>query len=101
MPESGDFRSYSAAAEKIAGQDFRLNILKYGFSSLGLLLKNMKPIRRALARHPFDLVLGDETYEIMAQAGPHASSHDLSRRGSAVWSLAHSGRHRQGLRSWR
>jgi UDP-N-acetylglucosamine:LPS N-acetylglucosamine transferase len=66
LPESEDFRSYSAMAEKVAGPDFEFNILKYGFRTAHLLLKNMTPIRRALARHPYDLVLGDETYEIMA-----------------------------------
>lgn len=66
LPESEDFRSYTAAAEKMAGAEFQLNILKYGLSAVGLLVKNMKPIRRALSRHPYDLVLGDETYEIMA-----------------------------------
>lgn len=66
LPESEDFHSYSAVAEKVAGQDFQFNILKYGFRAVGLLIKNMRPFRRALARQSFDLVLGDETYEIMA-----------------------------------
>jgi len=66
LPESEEFYSYSVVAEKVAGPGFRFNILKYGFSAVGLLRKNIKPFRRALARHSFDLVLGDESYEVLA-----------------------------------
>ena len=45
LPESEDFRSYTAAAEKMAGTEFQLNILKYGFERRG-------PAREEYEAHP-------------------------------------------------
>lgn len=63
-PYSTRFSSYSASAED-ASIGTNLNLVKYVFvSSLGW-LRNVKVFRQIIREEEFDLVIGNETYEII------------------------------------
>jgi len=64
LPEAEDFANYNVVAEKVAQSGFRLNIIKYAFNATSLLMKNLKPLRQAIARQHYDIVIGDEAYEL-------------------------------------
>ncbi len=63
-PYSERFSSYSASAES-ASSGSELNLVKYAFgSSLGW-MRNVLTFRRLISEATFDLVVANETYEIM------------------------------------
>jgi len=63
-PYSKQFASYSAFAEK-ASRGTRLNLFNYVLSSGSGWIRNVKIIKQILAEEHFDLVVGNETYEIV------------------------------------
>jgi UDP-N-acetylglucosamine:LPS N-acetylglucosamine transferase len=64
LPEAEHFANYTTVAEKVAENGFRLNCLKYAFSAIGQMMKNAKLFRQVIARQHYDLVVGDEAYEV-------------------------------------
>ena len=63
-PYSKQFASYSAFAEK-ASRGTRLNLFNYVLSSGSGWIRNVKIIKQILSEEHFDLVVGNETYEIV------------------------------------
>ena len=63
-PKSRQFTSYSASAEN-ASKGSGLNLVEYVFGSLPGWLKNVRLIRQILAAEHYDLLVGNETYEII------------------------------------
>lgn len=63
-PRSAEFASYSASAEN-AATGSGLNLVKYVFGSLDGWLQNTKVIRGILTTEHYDLLVGNETYEII------------------------------------
>ena len=58
------YRNDSAQAEA-AAQGTRLNLLKYAFTSLLAWLHNADVVKQVIQREHYDLIIGDETYEIV------------------------------------
>lgn len=63
VPEAEDYSSESMFAEG-AARGARLNLLAYLVRARGAWQHNVQVFRRIVASRPFDLVIGDETYEI-------------------------------------
>jgi UDP:flavonoid glycosyltransferase YjiC (YdhE family) len=63
VPAAKSYAANSQAAEA-AAHGMELNIWRYLIESRGDWLHNVKVFRRALVDETFDLVIGDETYEI-------------------------------------
>jgi UDP-N-acetylglucosamine:LPS N-acetylglucosamine transferase len=63
-PYSARFSSYSASAED-ASVGTHLNLVKYVFVSSVGWLRNVKIFKRIITEEKFDLVIGNETYEII------------------------------------
>lgn len=61
---SYEFSSYSAIAEKTTVGS-KLNLANYVLSSLRAWLKNIKTFRKIIRKEPYDIVVGNETYEIL------------------------------------
>lgn len=64
LPESRRMDNYSVLAERCAECGFRLNVMRYALRLIVPLLKNTRPFREALLRYNYDLVIGDEAYEV-------------------------------------
>ncbi|UCG30961.1 MAG: glycosyltransferase [candidate division WOR-3 bacterium] len=63
-PKSKQFSSYSASAEN-ASKGSSLNLVEYVFGSLPGWYKNIRLIRQIIASEHYDLLVGNETYEII------------------------------------
>lgn len=63
-PQAGAYRSDTFVAESIA-REGGLNLLTYAFKACPEWLANVRVVRRALREGSFDVLVGDETYEIM------------------------------------
>jgi len=63
LPESADWIDYTVVAEKVAKR-CRLDLIKWLFLSRNDWEGNVEVFKRVLDRYPFDLIIGDETYEI-------------------------------------
>jgi UDP:flavonoid glycosyltransferase YjiC (YdhE family) len=63
LPAAADYATDSQAAEA-AAHGMELNIWRYLLKSRGEWLHNVRVFRRVMAQNSFDLVIGDETYEI-------------------------------------
>lgn len=63
-PYSKQFASYSAFAEN-ASKGTRLNLFNYVLSSRRGWIRNVKIFKQIITEEHFDLVVGNETYEIM------------------------------------
>jgi UDP-N-acetylglucosamine:LPS N-acetylglucosamine transferase len=63
LPQAERFAAYTAVAEKIAEPGFRMNVLKYAFRFIGLLINNARLFKQVVAQEQFDLVVGDEAFE--------------------------------------
>lgn len=63
-PQSKYFSSYSAAAEG-AASGAHLNLVNYVLNSSKGWIQNVQIFRRIIAREKYDLVVGNETYEIL------------------------------------
>ncbi len=64
VPECLDYSSETDSAEAI-GAGGRLNLTAYVYSALAKWLHNARVIGRACRRGGFDLIVGDETYEVV------------------------------------
>jgi UDP-N-acetylglucosamine:LPS N-acetylglucosamine transferase len=65
LPEAEEMANESLAAEESApGHGFRLNLLKYLMSARSCWKQNVDVFKRVMTKRKFDLILGDETYEI-------------------------------------
>ena len=62
--KSGEFTSYSSSAEKAAGGP-QLNLIKYVLFSLIGWVRNVLVFRKIIRNERFDLIVGNETYEIL------------------------------------
>jgi UDP-N-acetylglucosamine:LPS N-acetylglucosamine transferase len=63
LPDAADFANESAIAEQsVRGTD--MNLVRYVFSARKPWLHNIEVFARVTGRERFDLVIGDETYEI-------------------------------------
>ncbi len=63
LPECAELVEESALAEA-AAQGARLNLVRYAFGAMKHWSKNVEVLGRVTARERFDLVVGDETYEV-------------------------------------
>jgi UDP-N-acetylglucosamine:LPS N-acetylglucosamine transferase len=63
-PSSEQFASYSASAES-AATGSNLNLVKYVLGSLKGWLRNVKIFKKIISEEHYDLVVGNETYEII------------------------------------
>jgi UDP:flavonoid glycosyltransferase YjiC (YdhE family) len=63
-PECQDYRSETNTADSV-GNRGRLNLTKYVYLALGQWIYNARVIGRAGHRGKFDLIVGDETYEVV------------------------------------
>jgi len=64
VPECKEYRCETDSADAL-GTKGRLNLTTYVYSALGKWLHNARVIGRACRRGGFDLVVGDETYEVV------------------------------------
>lgn len=63
LPDAADFSNESAVAEQSA-RGRNMNLVRYVFSARKSWLNNIGVFARVTGRERFDLVIGDETYEI-------------------------------------
>ena len=63
LPEAELYANENVPAEDAAGA-FHLNLLKYLSKAKKEWANNVKAFKRAISKEPFDLVIGDEAYEI-------------------------------------
>lgn len=63
LPEAEVYGDVNVSAEK-AARGFGMNILKYGRKVRGQFFRNVKVIKQVIGKEHFDLVIGDETYEL-------------------------------------
>jgi UDP-N-acetylglucosamine:LPS N-acetylglucosamine transferase len=63
LPEAAEFANESADAEHSA-RGANMNLVRYVFSARKSWLRNIEALTRVASRERFDLVIGDETYEI-------------------------------------
>jgi UDP-N-acetylglucosamine:LPS N-acetylglucosamine transferase len=63
-PRANAYRSDTVAAESVARHG-RLNLLRYALKASPAWLENARVVRGALREGSFDVLVGDETYEIM------------------------------------
>ncbi len=63
LPEADAYANDSVAAEEVA-EGMRLNLLKYLLEARGEWARNVEVFTRVTAQEHYDLVIGDETYEI-------------------------------------
>ncbi len=63
LPDCADLADANAVAER-AADGSRLSLIRYGFSAARTWARNMAVLRRVTSRERFDLVLGDETYDV-------------------------------------
>jgi UDP:flavonoid glycosyltransferase YjiC (YdhE family) len=64
LPDAADCGDASAIAEQSA-RGARMSLVRYGFAALKAWRRNVTVLRRVTARERFDLLIGDETYEIV------------------------------------
>lgn len=69
-PQAGAFRSETAVADEVAS-DGALRLLDYAFRARREWLANALLVRRLLDREVFDVVVGDETYELVVAQIAH------------------------------
>ncbi|MCJ7525366.1 MAG: hypothetical protein MUP71_09125 [Candidatus Aminicenantes bacterium] len=60
-----DLYSNDSAQAEAAAKGTRLNLLKYAFKALFAWLHNADVVKRIIKREHYDLIIGDETYEII------------------------------------
>lgn len=63
-PRAAAWEGDTAVADKVTA-DGRLNLLTYAFAALRVWLRNALLVRRLLADESFDVVVGDEAYELV------------------------------------
>jgi hypothetical protein len=63
-PLAHHYRSDTAVAERLSGGG-QLNLLAYAFGASRAWLSHAWAVRRLLAREKFDVVVGDETYDLL------------------------------------
>ena len=63
LPESDKYANDNISAEN-AAKGFGLNLLKYASKTRRAWMHNVKIFRRIIGREQFDVIIGDETYEI-------------------------------------
>ena len=63
LPEAGEFVEESAIAERTA-RGGKLNLIRYAFEARKSWSRNIDILTRVTRRERFDLVIGDETYEM-------------------------------------
>jgi len=117
LPEARDYADESVAAER-AARGYRLNLLSYIWRARHSWVRNVALFRQILARETFDIVVGDESYEIVLalRRNPHLktfpffmifdfvglealSRNPLERLGVYVMNLIWSHDYRRGRRS--
>jgi UDP-N-acetylglucosamine:LPS N-acetylglucosamine transferase len=63
LPEADEYADVNFSAEN-AASGFGMNILKYGNSVKKQFAQNIRVLKHITAKQQFDLVIGDETYEL-------------------------------------
>lgn len=63
LPETDELGDDSGAAESISGR-FSSNVVNYGWAARDAWKRNVRTFKKVTEKYPFDLVVGDETYEI-------------------------------------
>ena len=63
LPEADKYGDVNIPAEN-AARGFGMNILKYGRKVRRQFFRNVKVIKQIVSKEHFDLVIGDETYEL-------------------------------------
>lgn len=63
-PVALEYRSDSAVADRVS-RDGELNLLRYAFGASRAWLSHALAVRRLLAEEKFDVVVGDETYDLL------------------------------------
>jgi UDP-N-acetylglucosamine:LPS N-acetylglucosamine transferase len=74
LPEAELYADDNIPAENAAKEGYQLNLLKYLSNARGEWAQNVKAFEQAASREQFDIVIGDETYEIAIAL---AKKHDL------------------------
>jgi UDP:flavonoid glycosyltransferase YjiC (YdhE family) len=64
LPEAADCADATAIAE-MSARGAHLSLVRYAFAALKAWGRNVAVLKRVLARERFDLLIGDETYEIV------------------------------------
>jgi UDP-N-acetylglucosamine:LPS N-acetylglucosamine transferase len=63
LPEAADVADDSISAES-AAKGYKLNLLKYLSNAYGAWKQNVEVFKKVIDKSQFDLIIGDETYEI-------------------------------------
>jgi UDP:flavonoid glycosyltransferase YjiC (YdhE family) len=63
-PEADEFANDNIAAEDAAEKGFKLNLISYLSKAVGEWEQNVQVVKRVTSREAFDVVVGDEAYEI-------------------------------------
>jgi UDP:flavonoid glycosyltransferase YjiC (YdhE family) len=78
LPESARSADYNRAAAISVSADFKLNLFKYVLATKKAFAHNVGLLKQVIAARPFDLVIGDESYEVIGawseirkQSPPH------------------------------
>ena len=72
LPEADQWANTNATAEKTSSSEpFGMNILRFVMASRTEWKNNVAVFRKVMARERFDLIIGDETYEIAAALKKH------------------------------
>lgn len=93
LPESVQSADYSVAAASCVTADFKLSIFKYVLAIEKVYAHNVELFRQVIATWPFDLVIGDESYEVInawselrKQGPPHfVMIHDFIGLMATTW----------------
>lgn len=93
LPESARSADYSAIAIASLAGDFKLSIFKYVLAIKKTYAHNVELFRQVIATRPFDLVIGDESYEVInvwsevsKQSPPHfVMVHDFIGLMATTW----------------
>jgi predicted glycosyltransferase len=68
LPETEAFAHETGVAENTSGE-FSLNVLRYALRAQGAWKRAVSAFEEVTAKYPYDLLIGDETYEIDAALG--------------------------------
>jgi predicted glycosyltransferase len=68
LPETEVFAHETGVAENTSGE-FSLNVLRYALRAQSVWKRAVVAFEEVSARHPYDLLIGDESYEITMALG--------------------------------
>jgi len=107
LPETESLGDDSAAAESVSGE-FSSNVISYGWAARDAWKRNVRTFLDVTKKYDFDLVIGDETYEITFAFSvrpelkklPFVMIYDFVGLGAASWNPLERLRAYMGNRVW-